>query len=112
MKMIVAYVNPFQLDSIRDALKAAGVSGMSVTNIQGFGRQSGHTETYRGHEYEVTFVPKIRVEVLTDDAMTDAVITAIETTARTGRVGDGKIAVLPVEDVIRIRTGERGPEAV
>ena len=112
MKLIIAYINPFKIDEVRDALKAAGVSGMSVSNIQGFGRQAGHTETYRGAEYEVDFVPKMRVEVLVDDTLAPTVISSIETTARTGSIGDGKIAVLPLEDVIRIRTGERGRDAL
>jgi nitrogen regulatory protein P-II 1 len=112
MKLIIAYINPFKLEEIRDALKAAGVTGLSVGNIQGFGRQAGHTETYRGAEYEVDFVPKVRIEVLVDDSLAPAVISTIESTARTGSIGDGKIAVLPVEDVIRIRTGERGRDAL
>ena len=112
MKMIIGYINPYKVDEVRDALKAAGVSGMSVSNIQGFGRQAGHTETYRGAEYEVDFVPKVRVEVLVDDTLAPTVISALETTARTGSIGDGKIAVIDVEDVIRIRTGERGPAAI
>jgi len=112
MKMIVAYINPFKLEEIRDALKEAGVSGLSAGNIQGFGRQAGHTETYRGAEYEVDFVPKVRIEVLVDDTLAPKVISSIEETARTGSIGDGKIAVLPVEDVIRIRTGERGQDAL
>lgn len=112
MKMIVAYVNPYKLDDLRDALKEVGVSGLSATNIQGFGRQAGHTETYRGAEYEVDFVPKVRIEVIVDDDMAPTVIESIQETARTGSIGDGKIAVLPVEDVIRIRTGERGHDAL
>ena len=112
MKLIIAYINPFKLDEIRDALKETGVTGLSVSNIQGFGRQAGHTETYRGAEYEVDFVPKVRIEVLVDDTLAPAVISSIETTARSGSIGDGKIAVLPVEDVIRIRTGERGRDAL
>ncbi|RLT36164.1 MAG: P-II family nitrogen regulator [Chloroflexi bacterium] len=112
MKMIIGYINPYKVDEVRDALKAAGVSGMSVSNIQGFGRQAGHTETYRGAEYEVDFVPKVRVEVLVDDTLAPTVISALETTARTGSIGDGKIAVIDVEDVIRIRTGERGRDAL
>lgn len=112
MKMIIAYINPYKLDEIRDALKDAGVSGLTVINVQGFGRQAGHTETYRGAEYEVDFVPKVRVEVLVDETLAPTVISTIETTARTGSIGDGKIAVLPVEDVIRIRTGERGRDAL
>jgi nitrogen regulatory protein P-II 1 len=112
MKLIIAYINPFKLDEIRDALKAAGVGGLSASNIQGFGRQAGHTETYRGAEYEVDFVPKVRIEVLVDDALTPTVISTIEETARTGSIGDGKIAVLSVENVVRIRTGERGEDAL
>ena len=112
MKMIIGYINPYKVDEVRDALKAAGVSGMSVSNIQGFGRQAGHTETYRGAEYEVDFVPKVRVEVLVDDTLAPTVISALETTARTGSIGDGKIAVIDVEDVIRSRTGERGRDAL
>ena len=112
MKMVIAYINPFKLEEIRDALKETGVTGLSAENIQGFGRQAGHTETYRGAEYEVDFVPKVRIEVLVDDTLAPAVISTIETTARTGSIGDGKIAVLAVEDVIRIRTGERGRDAL
>ncbi len=112
MKMIIAYINPFKLEEVRDALAEAGVTGLSASNIQGFGRQAGHTETYRGAEYEVEFVPKVRLEVLADDALAPAVISAIENTARTGSIGDGKIAVLAVEDAIRIRTGERGNDAI
>ena len=112
MKLVIAYINPFKLDEIRDALKAAGVGGLSASNIQGFGRQAGHTETYRGAEYEVDFVPKVRIEVLVDDELTPTVISTIEETARTGSIGDGKIAVLSVENVVRIRTGERGEDAL
>lgn len=112
MKMVIAYINPFKLEEIRDALKETGVTGLSAENIQGFGRQAGHTETYRGAEYEVDFVPKVRIEVLVDDTLAPAVISTIEMTARTGSIGDGKIAVLNVEDVIRIRTGERGRDAL
>lgn len=112
MKIVIAYINPFKLEEIRDALKEAGVTGLTAMNAQGFGRQSGHTETYRGAEYEVEMVPKIRIEVLVDDTLAPSVIDAIEKTARSGSIGDGKIAVLPVEDVIRIRTGERGRDAL
>ena len=112
MKLIIAYITPFKLDEIRDALKETGVTGLTASNAQGFGRQAGHTETYRGSEYEVDMVPKVRIEVLVDDTLAPAVISAIERTARTGSIGDGKIAVLPVEDVIRIRTGERGRDAL
>jgi nitrogen regulatory protein P-II 1 len=112
MKLVLAYIAPFKLEEVRDAVKAAGVSGMTVTPVEGFGRQSGHTENYRGAEYEVAFAPKIRLEILVDDSMATAVVKAIEDGARTGAIGDGKIAVLEVADVIRIRTGERGAEAI
>ncbi|GMU41514.1 MAG: nitrogen regulatory protein P-II [Chloroflexota bacterium] len=112
MKLVIAYIAPFKLDEVRDALKGAGVTGLTAMNVQGFGRQSGHTETYRGAEYEVDMVPKVRIEVLVDDTLAPTVISTIETTARTGSIGDGKIAVMPVEDVIRIRTGERGRDAI
>ena len=112
MKMIIAYINPFRLNEIRDALREAGVTGLSAGNIQGFGRQAGHTETYRGAEYEVEFLPKVRIEVLVDDSLAPTVISTIEETARTGSIGDGKIAVLALEDVVRIRTGERGVDAL
>lgn len=112
MKMIVAYIIPYKLEEVRDALKEAGVSGMSASNVQGFGRQAGHTETYRGAEYEVNMVPKTRIEILVDDTLAPTVISAIERSARTGAIGDGKIAVIPVDDVIRIRTGERGHDAL
>ncbi len=112
MKLIIAYINPYKLEEIRDALKETGVTGLSAGTIQGFGRQAGHTETYRGAEYEVDFVPKVRIEVIVDDTLAPTVISTIESTARTGSIGDGKIAVLPVEDVVRIRTGERGRDAL
>ena len=112
MKLVIAYIAPFKLDEVREALKETGVTGMSAGNVQGFGRQAGHTETYRGAEYDVEMVPKVRIEVLVDDTLLPSVISSIETTARTGSIGDGKIAVLPVEDVIRIRTGERGQDAL
>ena len=112
MKLIIAYIQPFKLESVRDALKQVGVSGMTVSQAEGFGRQSGQTETYRGTEYEVDFVPKTRIEVLADDTLIPTIVSTLEQTARTGRIGDGKIAVLPVEDVIRIRTGERGSDAL
>ena len=112
MKLIIAFIQPFKLEAVRDAVKAAGVSGMSVSNIQGFGRQSGQTETYRGAEYEVDFVPKVEIKILVDDDMAPHVVAAIETTARTGSIGDGKIAVMPVDEVVRVRTGERGSNAL
>ena len=112
MKLIVAYIKPFKLDEVKDALKAVGVSGMSTGDVSGFGRQSGQTEVYRGAEYEVDFVPKVRIEVLISDEAAQAAVDALERAAHTGDIGDGKIAVLPVDQVIRIRTGERGPDAL
>jgi nitrogen regulatory protein P-II 1 len=112
MKLIVAVLKPFKLDDVKDALKSLGVSGMTLTEAQGFGRQRGHTEVYRGAEYEVDFVPKLRVEVLVDDAQADEVVDAIVANAATGKIGDGKVWVLPVEAVVRVRTGERGADAV
>ena len=112
MKLIVAFIKPFKLEDVKDAVKAAGVQGMTTHDVSGFGRQSGQTEVYRGAEYEVDFVPKTRLEILVDDALVGNVVAAIESAAKTGEIGDGKIAVLPVEDVVRIRTGERGSDAV
>ncbi|MGI8550268.1 MAG: P-II family nitrogen regulator [Dehalococcoidia bacterium] len=112
MKLIIAFIKPFKLDEVQDALKAVGITGLSVSDIRGFGRQGGHTEVYRGAEYELDFVPKTRIDVLVDDAMAAAVVDAIERTARSGTIGDGKIAVLPVDELVRIRTGERGRDAL
>lgn len=112
MKKIEAIIKPFKLDEVRDALIKAGVEGMTVTEVRGHGRQKGHTELYRGAEYAVDFLPKVKIEVVVEAEMADAVIEAIETAARTGRIGDGKIFVLPVENVIRVRTGERGKDAI
>lgn len=112
MKLVIAFVKPFKTEEVKDALQAVGVTGMSITDIRGFGRQGGHTETYRGAEYEIDFIPKTRIEVLVDDAMAAAVVDAIERTARTDSIGDGKIAVLSVEELVRIRTGERGRDAL
>jgi len=112
MKLIIAFVKPFKLDEVRDSLKAVGVSGMSVGDVSGFGRQSGQTEVYRGAEYEVNFVPKVRLEILVPDELAAPAVTAIESAAKTGEIGDGKIAVITVDDVVRIRTGERGADAV
>src|SRR5579864_4574011 len=112
MKLIVAVLKPFKLDEVKDALKTMGVQGMTITEAQGFGRQRGHTEVYRGAEYEVDFVPKIRVEVLIDDAEADAVVDAIVRSAATGKIGDGKVWVVPVDSVVRVRTGERGKDAI
>jgi len=112
MKLVIAFIKPFKLEAVKEALKAAGISGMSVGDVSGFGRQSGQTEVYRGAEYEVDFVPKIRIEVLVPEELVVAVVSAIEESARTGDIGDGKIAVLPVDQVVRIRTGERDRDAV
>ena len=112
MKMIVAIVKPFKLDDVKEALQEIGVQGITVTEARGVGRQKGHTELHRGAEYVVDFLPKVRLEVVVDDAMAEKTIEAIVTAAQTGRIGDGKIFVIPVEDVIRIRTGERGPNAI
>jgi nitrogen regulatory protein P-II 1 len=112
MKLIVAVLKPFKLDEVKEALKTAGVQGMTLTEAQGFGRQRGHTEVYRGAEYEVDFVPKLRMEVVVDDADADDVVDAIVRTAATGKIGDGKVWVVPVDTVVRVRTGERGKDAL
>jgi nitrogen regulatory protein P-II 1 len=112
MKLIVAIIKPFKLDDVKDALKDLGVQGLTVSDVQGFGRQRGHTEVYRGAEYTMDFVPKVRVEILVDDEEVEQVATQLMETARTGKIGDGKIWVVPVEAVWRIRTGETGAEAV
>ena len=112
MKMVTAVVKPFKLDEVREALSAIGVQGITVTEVKGFGRQKGHTELYRGAEYVVDFLPKVKIEVVVDDALTEQVVDAIIKAARTGKIGDGKIFVQEVEQVIRIRTGETGPDAV
>ncbi len=112
MKLITAVVKPFVLDAVKQALEADGVQGMTVSEVQGFGRQRGHTEVYRGAEYTVSFVPKVRVEVLADDADVRRIVDAIVGAAASGSIGDGKVWVTPVEDVVRVRTGERGPEAL
>ena len=112
MKLITATIKPHKLDEVKSALKDVGVAGMTVTEVQGFGRQSGHTEVYRGAEYTVDFVPKVRIEVLADEAGEAAIVDAIVAAARTDKIGDGKIWVTPVEEVVRIRTGERGHDAI
>jgi nitrogen regulatory protein P-II 1 len=112
MKLVVAIVKPFKVEDVKEALREVGVAGLTVTEARGFGRQRGHTEVYRGAEYQVDFVPKSRIEVMVDDAEVDGVIDAIVKAARTGKIGDGKVAVLPLDDVVRIRTGEAGPEAL
>jgi len=112
MKMVTAIVKPFKLDEVREALSAIGVQGITVTEVKGFGRQKGHTELYRGAEYVVDFLPKVKIEAAVDEAILDRVIEAIETAARTGKIGDGKIFVTSLEQVIRIRTGETGQDAL
>ncbi|MDT5260803.1 MAG: nitrogen regulatory protein 1 [Mycobacterium sp.] len=112
MKLVTAIVKPFTLDDVRHAVEAAGVLGLTVTEVQGYGRQRGHTEVYRGAEYAVEFVPKVRVEVLVADEFADRVVDAIIGAARTGKIGDGKVWISPVEKVIRIRTGERDHDAL
>jgi nitrogen regulatory protein P-II 1 len=112
MKKIEAIIKPFKLEEVKEALSQAGVQGMTVTEVKGFGRQKGHTELYRGAEYVVDFLPKVKVELLVDDAKAPHIVDVIAKAARTGRIGDGKIFVSPADDVLRIRTGERGAEAV
>ena len=112
MKMVTAIVKPFKLDEVREALSAIGVQGVTVTEVKGFGRQKGHTELYRGAEYVVDFLPKMKLEVVLEDHLVERAIEAIRQAAATGRIGDGKIFVLNVEEAIRIRTGERGPDAI
>ncbi len=112
MKLIIAVIKPFKLEEVKAALSGIGVEGMTVTEVKGFGRQKGHTEIYRGSEYTVDFLPKVKVEIATSDAIAPKVVETIVRTAKTGKIGDGKVFVLPVEDVIRIRTDERGEGAV
>jgi nitrogen regulatory protein P-II 1 len=112
MKKIEAVIKPFKLDEVKDALNAIGVQGITVTEVKGFGRQKGHTELYRGAEYVVDFLPKVKLEIIAADTLVSKIIETIETTAKTGRIGDGKIFVTPVDEVIRIRTGERGESAI
>ena len=112
MKLVTAIIKPFKLDEVREALADTGISGLTVTEVKGFGRQKGHTELYRGAEYVVDFLPKVKVEVICSDDMLDRAVEAIQGAARTGRIGDGKIFVSDISEVIRIRTGERGEDAV
>ena len=112
MKKVEAIIKPFKLDEVKEALHKLGVQGLTVTEVKGFGRQKGHTELYRGAEYVVDFLPKIKLEVVVSDEMVDKVVGAVIESAGTGRIGDGKIFILPLDEAIRIRTGERGPEAV
>jgi nitrogen regulatory protein P-II 1 len=112
VKLITAVVKPFRLDDIKDALKGAGIAGITVTEVQGFGRQAGHTEVYRGTEYQIDFVPKVSIELVVEDGDADRLVDLIVESARTGKIGDGKIWVTPVERLVRIRTGEQGSDAL
>ena len=112
MKLIVGIIKPFKVDDVKDALKDLGVEGITVSDVQGFGRQRGHTEVYRGAEYTVDFVPKVRIEILVDDSDVERVTAKIVETARTGKIGDGKVWVVSIDEVIRIRTGEEGRDAI
>lgn len=112
MKVVIAIIKPFKLDEVKDALEGLGIQGMTVSDARGFGRQRGHTEVYRGAEYQVDFVPKTRIEIAVDDDQVDEIVKAIVTGARTDSIGDGKVWVIPAEQVVRIRTGEKGPDAL
>jgi nitrogen regulatory protein P-II 1 len=112
MKKVEAIIKPFKLDEVKEALSSIGVQGLTVSEVKGFGRQKGHTELYRGAEYVVDFLPKVKLEIIVGDDLTTQVVETIERAARTGRIGDGKIFVMPMEEVVRIRTGERGPSAI
>ena len=112
MRLVTAVLKPFRLDEVKSALEAIGIQGMTVSEVQGFGRQRGHTEVYRGAEYQVDFVPKVRIEVLVDEADAARIVDAVVGAASTGSIGDGKVWVTPVDDVVRVRTGERGAEAL
>jgi nitrogen regulatory protein PII len=112
MKVVVAVIKPFKLDDVKEALEDIGVQGMTVTDARGFGRQKGHTEVYRGAEYQIDFVPKIRIEVAVDDDQVNEIVKAIVASAKTDSIGDGKVWVIPAEEVIRIRTGEKGTDAI
>jgi len=112
MKIVMAIIKPFKLDEVRDALTAMGVHGLTVTEVKGYGRQKGHTEIYRGSEYTVDFLPKLKLEIVLPDGAVEAAVTAILKTAKTGKIGDGKIFVLPIDEAVRIRTEERGDQAV
>jgi len=112
MKKIEAIIKPFKLDEVKNALHEIGVTGMTVSEVRGFGRQKGHTEVYRGAEYVIDFLPKVKIEVVLDDALAARAVEAIQQAAKTDKIGDGKIFVVPVEEALRIRTGERGPDAV
>ncbi|AIF41181.1 P-II family nitrogen regulator [Dermacoccus nishinomiyaensis] len=112
MKLVTAIIKPFKLDDVKEALEAFGIAGMTVSEVSGYGRQRGHSEVYRGAEYSVDFVPKLRIEVVIDDADAPAVVDAVVRAAQTGRIGDGKVWTVPVDDIVRVRTGETGAAAV
>ncbi len=112
MKKVEAIIKPFKLDEVKESLSAIGIQGITVSEVKGFGRQKGHTELYRGAEYVVDFLPKVKLEIIVKDDMVTQVVDAISKSAKTGRIGDGKIFVIPIEEVVRIRTGERGPDAI
>ena len=112
MKLIEAIIKPFKLDEVKDALNEIGIEGITVTEVKGYGRQKGHTELYRGAEYVVDFIPKVKIEIAVSDELVAKAVAVIEDTAKTGRIGDGKIFILPLEDAVRIRTGEKGDEAI
>ena len=112
MKLITAVVKPFKLDDVKEALRDAGVTGMTVSEVRGFGRQGGHTETYRGAEYSIDFIPKVRLELVVDDSVVESTLNAIREAAATGKIGDGKIWITSVERIVRIRTGEEGADAI
>ncbi|NNN18738.1 MAG: P-II family nitrogen regulator [Acidimicrobiaceae bacterium] len=112
MKLVVAVIKPFKLDNVKEALDRLDIKGMTVSEAQGYGRQSGHTEIYRGSEYQVSFVPKVRIEIALDDSMADQVVDAIVGAAQTGKIGDGKIWTVPIEELVRVRTNERGTDAL
>ncbi|TAN29807.1 MAG: P-II family nitrogen regulator [Actinomycetota bacterium] len=112
MKLVVAVIKPFKLDDVKEALDRLDIKGMTVSEAQGYGRQSGHTEIYRGSEYQVSFVPKLRIEIALDDAQVEQVIDTIVEAAQTGKIGDGKIWTVPIEELVRVRTNERGTDAI
>jgi nitrogen regulatory protein P-II 1 len=112
MKIVTAVIKPHKLDDVKTALKSTGVVGITITEVKGFGRQGGHTETYRGTEYQIDFVPKLKLEIVLDDQAVDGVVDAIVGSAATGKIGDGKVWVTPVESIVRIRTGEQGSDAI
>lgn len=112
VKLITTIIKPFKLDDVKDALKSVGIQGMTVSEVKGFGRQGGHTETYRGSEYAIDFVPKVQIELVVDDSQVDSVVDTIRTTAATGKIGDGKIWITEVTRLIRLRTGEEGTDAI